>query len=453
MTLRRLLLAMALCACCPALAQIPDDLTEPGQLPPSTGFANPDDISVLLDYRLPHWWSRVWTANVDLDGRALSSRSNTGMWAEENSTNLDLGTNARWEVEGELTHGYFEASMGGNGERAHLGSPSMDRREHSGHSFATFRGGWRRYFTNRWSVTGGGGGSWSYDERIREDVDEETRDFSRSYATYAFVGVNYGRMRNVTPAIRAARLNERLVALGRAPLATADVLRVAEGLTRQSAYSSVFGRPDRRFWADVLSPVTARDGLSPFETYYLAEVLQENVGDRYEGWEIDGSVRIDYEHGMQLESDQEGWTAAPWLAAWWSHNLSLEHQLSANGSVRLQRRDYSNIFFSEATQFDGATAFLQLRYLWALTDRCLWTTTLDANRDYEEIERDDLRTIRRQLDAQLSTACAIYIEDRLSLRHSVSCRYAELGYDGGQSIQRTFNYQLVLSYDLDNTLN
>ncbi len=454
MPLWRLFLATILFACAPALAQIPDDLTEPGQLPPSTGFADPDDISVLLDYRLPDWWSRTWTANVDMDGDASNSDQVDGTHYVFNTFALDLATNARWDVEGERTQARLLASLTGSAAKNSAASNDFDSRVHGGDASAHFDGWWRRYFTDSWSIGYGGGGSWSYTERIREEGDEETREFGRSYRSYLSAGIGYGRIRNVSPAIRAARLNERLLALGYEPLATADVLRVAEGLSRQAAYSRVFARPDRRFWADVLSPVTAREGLSPFEIYYLAEVLQENVGSRFEGWQIDVGMRAGYEHWMypvSPTSDLEVWEVEPRLAASWSHNISLDHQLSARGGMSAMRRDPTGA--ASFTRRDIVIAELELQYLWAVADRVLWTTTLGVDRDYDEMQWDDGTSIQRDFSGGIGTSCTVYVEDRLALIPSVSCRYDESDDDAGRSIHRFFNYALTFSYDLDSTLN
>ncbi len=448
---RRLLLATLLFACCPALAQIPDDLTEPGQLPPSTGFQNPDDISVLLDYRLPDWWSRTWTAIADLNGGASDFSGPDGSWQYDDNLLLHLDTSARWDVEGERTQAFVRARIAGSGEKDRGASQNVDNRGRTGDVSASISGGWSHYITDRWSTSLGGGGSWSYMEQIFEQDDSEMRQFTRSYAANAYAGIGYGRIRDVTPVIRAARLNERLRSLGHDPLAPVDVIRVAEGLSRQHAYSEVFARPDRRFWTEVLGPVTAQGGLTPFEMYYLVDVLQEDVGARAEGWRIGGLVMTRYEHSIWPTWDGEVWQISPVLNAGWSHNFSLDHQLSARGWLEYRLWETSGDAY--ANRREVVFADLSLEYLWAVADRVVWTTVLRGTRNYGEVEWDDGLSIGRQFTANISTSCAIHVEDRLALRPSVSCQYHEWDDENGFSIYRDISYALAFSYDLDNTLN
>lgn len=446
----RLLLATVLCACSPALAQIPDDLAEPGQHPASAGFVDPDDISVLLDYRLPSWWSREWDARLHVDGASRSEESN-GTRSDQDIFNVDVDSRAHWQVEGERNQGHLSVRVEGMGRKSRSGNEMDNRHYRQERASSSFDGLWRRYFTDRWFGSLSAGSAWNFQQSTQEYDDDESLTATRSYEGFLGFGGGFGRLRDVTPTLRAARLNERLVALGRAPLAREDVLRVASGLARQAAYSGLFARPDRRFWADVLAPVAAGGGLAPFETFYLAEVLQENVGARYEGWQIDGALRVEYEHLLSTSEDRETWVLAPQFGAAWSHNFSLDHQFSATGLVRGSRRDVPQP--DAPDHIDYVLARVRLEYLWVVADRCLWTTALDLTRDYQEYELDGQNWISRAFHGELETSCAVYLEDRVALVPSVSCRYDESGQDDALYLQRNFTYALVLRYDLDRTLN
>ncbi len=49
-------------------------LPTPAQCQTSTGYTTPDDITDLLEYRLPDWSYRLWDADFNLNGQSQESR-------------------------------------------------------------------------------------------------------------------------------------------------------------------------------------------------------------------------------------------------------------------------------------------------------------------------------------------------------------------------------------------
>jgi len=136
-----------------------------------------------------------------------------------------------------------------------------------------------------------GNGGQYYEESIIEVSDaDEIRNFRRNHHFGIGPSVGWGRARDVTPLIRAQRLSERLIALDRPPLTSDQVQQIARVLATEQGYRTVFDRPERSFWRDVLEPMLDQENpLSPYEIFYLRDVLAEDIGPRREGVELRGS--------------------------------------------------------------------------------------------------------------------------------------------------------------------
>jgi len=243
-------------------------------------------------------------------------------------------------------------------------------------------------------------------------------------------------------------LNERLAALGSSSLPADDVLRMAEGISRQATYGGVFDRPDRRFWADVLAPVTARQTLTPFETYYLAESLQEFIGNRSEGFQVDLGARVYYEHDVLPYGGMESTYLSSVLSGRWSHNPSLAHQVSASIAV-----EYRNYDLTDDRPWRSVATTAQLEHLWCVAERFVWTNAVHAYHAYDEDEFADLSEISRVLYVTLDSTFNMSLEDRLSLRPSVSWSYHQQESDDSLEFNRGLTYAVGFVYDLDRTLN
>ncbi len=113
----------------------------------------------------------------------------------------------------------------------------------------------------------GGGGDIYYQHRRGTDSDEDS--YTRSSGDIHFqavrVGIGMGRVRIVTPVIRALRVRERLHAVPQTRLSDEQVQTAARQLARRPGYESVYDRPDKFFWRDFFENVGATD-QTPFDT-------------------------------------------------------------------------------------------------------------------------------------------------------------------------------------------
>ena len=321
------------------------------------------------------------------------------------------------------------------------------------------------------------------------------------------LGYGFGRIRNVTPVIRALRLRERLHALDYGiVLDDQDIEKMAQHLAKFSGYAAVYDRADKYFWRD-FAAIAHIDQIAPYEQFFLQDALSENIGQRYQGWTLSfgafytddrsktsnetnrrARTSPDEEYNFWLVShvinDDERWWG-PFMSAQWVKNLSLRRQLGFYADAQwnmLLREQFSREqvvddqreTFSDCSEPPNRLVFAGgIDYLWVLHDRLLWTNNLGfelERRDYNAdgftpwdgslIEPTDTGFSRRySLDSKFS----YYLENNLELSTTfvvsrwnsqstaLSCDVAGNPYlyssrkDGAWS----WEYQVGLTYYLD----
>lgn len=323
------LTAAVLCLCLPALAQT------------SIGFEDPDDTATLLEYRLPDWGWRTWDATFDLGGAANESYAGDDDRDVNNRFSTRLGTRFEINRESERRDWRTNGTASGGYQRSHDGSTTAERSSRSLNSFLSLSGDLREYLGGGpFFVRVGGRLSHRYNESITEqrrpEGIPESRRYGRAESLGARAGFGVGRVRDVTPLIRAQRLSERLVALGRPALTRDQVLAIASVLATEQGYRTVFERPDRSFWRDTLEPMLdPANPLSPYEIFYLRDVLSEDVGPRTQGAWIQVVANFDESRASSGGQESVSPRRSAGLVASWDHNLNLNHQLRASGGVDL----------------------------------------------------------------------------------------------------------------------
>jgi len=270
----------------------------------------------------------------------------------------------------------------------------------------------------------------------------------RDFLGTAGVGAGFGRQRNVTPIIQAQRLSERLRALGRDALSREQILELAAVLARQGGYGRVFDRPDRHLWRDVLEPILAGDApLSPYEVLYLRDMLSERLGSRAEGSTLEAGVsatRTTLTGSSSMSSTRWG----PRVGARWSHNLSLDRQISILFSGTFNWADGDS---PPDDDFKQGSGLLALTHLWVLADRVYWSTYLQGQFSY--LEYDTAPGTVRQRDLTLGTTYSIYVEDRMTLEPNARLGWTRIGTaDAGSLEHVTWGLGVGFSYDLENAL-
>jgi hypothetical protein len=411
----------------------------------SVGYQDPADNSNLLDYRLPNWSYRTWNADFGFNGGGSDSRRGGDVIASNaNAFNLGSDYFQAWESE----QRYFDIAidLGGNYRRSHRSTPATELKSRDLDGSYALGGEIIRYLGDGpFSLRLDAATRRTYSERINAvrlgDIWEDNEDYVREAKHRIFGGLGWGRLRNVEPILRAQRLSERLVALGRQPLASAQMQEVAAVWAQNSGYFRVYDRFGRHFWDDVLTPMLdPANPLTAYEMLYLMDVFEEQLGDRYQGLE----VLVEY--GYTGSTGDGGIFAAdfrsrtPRIGVAFFHNLSLTQQVHASG-----RYAYAWTNADDRAR-DNGYVDVTLEHLWNLTDRYRLDTSFKY-RGMSEIQ-GELRGHRGSLGSVFN----VFLEDQLSLQASVQTSYqwSEQVEDVDQNWRWTYGVGLV--YHLDRAI-
>jgi len=410
------------------------------------GYKDPADTSNLLEYRLPDWTFRTWDADFALQGGGAEAR-NSGIVGLSNSFSSRLGTNFRQAWESEVRDLTLTGALNGDYRRAHSG------REDAENKSRALRGAYRLGASGRYYLGSGPlslGASVYSDGNYTEDV-RETRlveDWSditniRRQTSHELEGsLGVGRVRNVVPLLRAQRLSERLMTLGREALSGAQVQEVARVLAKEYGYREVFDRSDRHFWDDVLAPMLDPDNpLSTLEVFYLTDVLNEAVGNRLQGWQVQAWYRYRERNRSGGSEDTQNRSLSPQASVVWAHNFSLTQQLRLSGRWGYYWA-YSGAYSQESTTHGGTG-----EYLWNLTDRYTWTTVMFYDSD---AMIDD--SASRAKVAGLETNFRVWVEDQVSLYAGVNGQYRWTARGDDETLSWNWGYRMGLEYHLDRWL-
>jgi len=413
----------------------------------SIGFTDSTNFEQLINYRLPGWgYSQFSLENGGGNFNILTSnnrRTQNGIDLEDrvnNNTSYSLDFTPRYES-------YFE---------------SEDRVLHLT-ALSSFR-------TNRYkSKTDFGGGT--EDEELTNRVnqfseslvidlqeyiygdffllsnssnsltftfsnqDRSTPPSRESYSRYVNLnqelGIGFGRIRNVTPVLRAIRLNERLKSVSEHHLTNGEIYSASEQFTRYQAYTRTYDRPLKYFWGDLDDLVSNKiSDLSAFDQFYLDDVFNESYGLRLEGYQIQFLGGYNYLNSLNRTTTKEETeeelnrnldirrTASAGTNFRYFKNLSLEHQLGVTFDSRIlfpleqsDREDWSNL------------TYLNVNWLWVVADRILLSNGVRSNfRSEKQKDIDDFKY--HYVTSRLYSQLTYFIENQVSIDATFS-----LGHD------------------------
>jgi len=214
----------------------------------------------------------------------------------------------------------------------------------------------------------------STQKEIYEDINgiikSKSTSISRFYETDFRIGIGMGRVRNVNPVIRALRFDGRLRDINKSSdLNEGAIKELAYLYTRQPGYSSTYDRYKKYFY-DALpaSVVSEVNNLKPWEMLYLDEVFDEIIGDRYEGFELDGGLALHHEHSIYSNStgEQELTLLGLYIEQEYYHNFTPAYQFGTNIYA-----SYSKAVNENTTINYMGRGFIRFLNLWNLTDRLL----------------------------------------------------------------------------------
>lgn len=421
--------------------------TSPGVAQPvSVGFSAPDSTQPIDAYRLPDWNYAVWRLSLNgtgtVDRRDLDPLEAT-QYRTDTQSDVEFGPGyeAFWESERQTASLSVDTRVG----RLSRSVSTEDESTFDG-SFRDLtadlllRGSVQQYLSDRtFALVSVDGDLRLSDERAENDdvnqPDIDRYDFDTSLRLRT--GLGLGRVRDVTPVIRALRVRERLRALGSgASLSPSDVQAAARQLARRPGYGPVYDRPDKYFWRDFFNAAGTGEGaLAPFDVFYVADVLQEPVGRRLEGAELRVGPAVNYQNNLFREDPDPGplnrtRTITSTLGAFVNgrvyRNLSLRHQLGFVADAA-----YNYALQTETERDRRLELETRVQWLWVLADRFRLDTRAATDFAFADDSTIDDNAIKTQQSRySLSTGLTVFIENRLSVTASGGVFYLDQRTDG-----------------------
>lgn len=383
------------------------------------GYADATVDGSIFEYRLPTWgyWSNQVDGSFGGEGSRFSTNANE---SDGDQLEFELGGRSvfRHESDEQLVRLQFRLDAGHDRSttETRVGtSPSEKRirREYLAEAAVIMR--WDRYFAPQVAWILGGEAQAEYRESMLEDPGSTDTDVRRAASLAIEAGIAVGRVRDVTPVLRAERVAERFVALGRPRPSRAQVLALADQIAQREGYVAVYERHEKFFWPAVLAELAVESGFTPFEILYLIEVLEEPLAVRSQGQVIELTVARS-RRTSDTSSDFTGTTLR--AVAHWSHNLTLTHQLSAAATVSHFEADASVGLGPERSAIDEVWG-VSAAHLWEIADRLVVRTELEFEHLTEEVV-DTRETDGDRFSLELTAD--YFVEDHLSLRPWVSWR-------------------------------
>jgi len=295
-------------------------------------------------------------------------------------------------------------------------------------------------------------GEADYDYQQVVDDGRETTESALDGRGTGRLGIGVGRVRVVTPVIRALRVRERLRTVGAGVSVSDDeVQAAARQLARRPGYQAIYDRPDKYFWRDFFEAAEL-SGRSPFEAFYVADVLREPVGVRREGAELVVGTLGSHEGGDDTRrgrvvggDEVYGDALGAFARGVWYRNLSLRHQLGVDA-----RSTYLNYVTEPGSRNAQVQFNVEGQWLWVFADRFQLNTRMRADLLYRHglYGEGKFRPTTRYL---LSSDLRVFVENSFLLRVGAHVRYS---YDAtsGEGVRHSrfgsglqFNVEYVLS--------
>ncbi|MEQ9090275.1 MAG: hypothetical protein RIE52_04250 [Balneola sp.] len=417
----------------------------------SVGFSDSTDFQYLIDYQLPDWgYSNFYISSAGFNSNGTHSfvdqeSDNPLNRAETDRANFNtnVGFFPRYELyrESELRTFSLDVISGistnfskskqedisgsnTNESEGNFNGQSVQSRVSLAHNYYTSENVF--FITNLFA-----------DIRYRRDnseseidgivVNEET-SIGRSLNFTPTLGIGFGRIRNVTPIIRAIRFNERYKALGSNSFSGDEIQNTADTFTRIQGYQSTTDRFQKYFWEDINNGLNGKlDQIGAFDMFYLNDVFDENLGSRFEGYEAAFSVDYIYSNRLTKQDDQLNNTEPRIFSLNrqanlnfnidWFKNIDLYNQLSIRGynSLMLPLEE------SDTEEWTNQTDIIA-EWLWIFADRFTLDTNLQTRYSTRKLKQNTEDKFG-VLSSALRTNLFYFIENKMAINAGVSLAY------------------------------
>ena len=385
-------------------------------------------VYLMHDYRLPDWgYDNLY---LDISGNwEGSDRSGNNKTTQESYKSIQLSPAYRYFIESEDNQFDFESafysSLRNNTRETDLPSSYSKSDQTQGDVIFQTSGGWHRYLNNQWFLKLYTKDSFRYYEQQNETTNtlretSESGYINREYQVSLRLGPGYGRVRKITPVIRALRFNERMkdLSLG-SGISDEDLKELAAFFTKRESYLSSYDRSNKYLYHQFPQGVLSQlDNLSPWGVMYLHDTWSEVIGERLEGFEISGGMSINYEKkdhsgNAYSSSDMELMQLGLYFEQAYYHNPSYTYQFGITSRALL-----SKVMNDESAYESIGSLSLTYLNLWNVMDKLLMNWNLGYQTDFfsgDLWERVDC--LKSNLSFQY------FIENNLSFDTQLSYKY------------------------------
>ncbi|MCK5146061.1 hypothetical protein KAR48_04855 [bacterium] len=256
--------------------------------------------------------------------------------------------------------------------------------------------------------------------RNKEKNGSEVTQQQDYHNSYYRAGLGWGRMREVSPLIKAMRLAERWKALGHGQIEETTLLKMAQHLSKQGGYRSIFHRPDRRFWKDLYA-IWSPENITPDDHEYLKEALLEQFGHHWEGWYIragvfkEKSTQKNHPSNNSNKRDSEGL----FVEGRWSRHVSMRRTWMIGFDWIKDDGDLGNSYRHNTSRSSG-----YISHQWLLADRLLYNAGLHLSHTKTEIKNSQTYS-NRGWHGIMHHEIDYYLQDRLILNGRIHLNFSE----------------------------
>lgn len=441
----------------------------------TVGFSTPGDIQPILDYRLPDWGYSNFLLDFDFNGNGFH-RENLSVPSSGRSTSL--GLNPGYILFRESEERIFELRSNvifrynGNHQKREIPFSNEEIEDDTGNLRTVFivNPSLKEYVSESLFLFGNAPFVINYqrvedENKTEEVVTDKTINIDRFVSADPRIGFGFGRIRNVTPIIRAVRLKERINRISnRMTVDEEDIQNAADQFTRLEGYQRNYDRPSKYFWEDLDDRISADlSSIDTFDMLYLTDVLNEAIGNRLEGWEVITGAQFEYSDFLSRDerrSDQTEPTISRtsvirellggFINTRWFKNTSLREQwgLFANVNLKYSLREENEPFSADLKRSLNIAG--GVNWLYNISDRMLVQSSVTNSYFRDKLELDggngiaDLEANNWVNNIAFSGALNYFIENRIQLNLTMtpSLTYFGNSESGNKLDSRTFNWQV-----------
>ena len=423
----------------------------------SIGFSDSTDFEYLINYRLPKWgYSNFFisSSGVNISGIRESSdfqnyTLNSNGQSIFNRDNITLNIRPRFELYKESENRVIDLNTALsfytliNRHRTEMNGEQNNILEFADRKSVTTNYGnnlnlqisLSEYIIDDFYLIGDIRSDLQYtkqneNSRFRDFPNTSLSQLTRRIKFEPSFGLGFGRIRNVTPILRSLRLNERFEVLNYPSFSQDQIAIVGEQFTKVEGYERTYDRFPKYFWGDMNSLLENKlDQVSAFDLFYLNDVFNENLGSRFEGYQIYTLITYDYYNYLYRDS-QQGWdseidsrrlsinrSTSISVNGKWFKNINLENQfsleLNSNFGFPLERED--NIKWDNWSR-------VQISWLRVISDRLVTTSYLRSDYSYakSKVAQD---AINKTSQNRLNSSLTYFIENKLAISTGLGIRY------------------------------